>query len=182
MSERAIARRYAGALFDVAQKAGMADRAGEELSAIGQLVAGHAELRKVLETPAIPPSVKKDIITRTLAAAGGVSAEVMRLMAMLAERDRLALLRDIEAAYVDRLLEARKIVPAEVVTAVPLTDVTRSALESALGSATGSQVMLSERVDPGIMGGVVARVGSLVFDSSVARHLERLKQRLTAQA
>jgi F-type H+-transporting ATPase subunit delta len=97
---------------------------------------------------------------------------------MLAERDRLGLLSQLQAVYAERLLEDKKIVPAEVVTASPLSAENRAALGKALGSATGSEVRLTERVDPDIVGGVIARVGSLVFDGSVTRQLERLRQKL----
>ena len=177
-----MARRYAAALFDVALKTGHADRAGDELIAIARIVGGHAELRTLLATPAVPAATKKDIMTAVIETGGGVSAEVLRLVAMLAERDRLGVLPELQRAYADRLLEYRKVVPAEVVTASPLTDGSRAALTAALGAATGSQVTLNERVDPAIVGGIIARVGSMVFDGSVTRQLERIRQNLEAEA
>ena len=178
MSDRSVARRYAAALFEVARKAGHTDRAGEELLALVGIIEGHDELRRVLESPAIPAPVKKEIISSLLKASGGVSEEISRLVLMLAERDRLGVLNQIQTVYAARLLEEKKIVPAEVVTASPLSDENRAALTRALGSATGSEVRLTERVDPAIVGGVIARVGSLVFDGSVTRQLERLRQKL----
>ena len=178
MSDRSAARRYAAALFDVARKAGHTDRAGEELQALVGTVEGHADLRRALETPAVPAQVKKEIISSVLKAAGGYSDEVSRLVLILADRDRLSLLAQVQAVYAERLLEEKKIVPAEVVTASPLSDENRAALTRALGAATGREVRLTERVDPAIVGGVIARVGSLVFDGSVTRQLERLRQKL----
>jgi len=148
VSERSVARRYAAALFDVARKAGQSDRAGEELQALMRTVEGHDELRRVLDTPAVPAHVKKEIISSILKTSSEYPPDV------------------------------KKIVPAEVVTASPLSDENRAALTRALGTATGSEVRLTERVDPAIVGGVIARVGSLVFDGSVTRQLERLRQKL----
>ena len=182
MSDRSVARRYAAALFDVARKAGTTDRAGEELQALVRTVEGHDELRRVLETPAIPAHVKKEIVSSILKTSGGYSDEVSRLAVMLADRDRLGLLSQVQAVYAERLLEDKKIVPAEVVTASPLSDENRAALTRALGTATGREVQLTERVDPAIVGGVIARVGSLVFDGSVTRQLERLKQKLATNS
>jgi F-type H+-transporting ATPase subunit delta len=65
---------------------------------------------------------------------------------------------------------------------VPLVGGSRAALAAALGRATGSAVTITERVDPGILGGVVARVGSLVFDGSVTHQLEKMRQKLLAEA
>ena len=78
---------------------------------------------------------------------------------MLADRDRLAGLPELAATFAERLLDAQHIVSADVVTAAPLTDASRAALSAALGRATGKSVTITERVDPAIVGGVVARVG-----------------------
>lgn len=181
MSDRSVARRYAAALFDVVKAAGSTDQSGRDLSAFAGMVAGHVQLRQVLETPAIPAARKKAIID-ALAAAAHVGPEVRRTLLMLAERDRLSILDALVAAYSQRLLEERRILPAEVVTAAPLSDNARAALTDALGKATGSTVTLTERVDPAVIGGIVTRVGSTVFDGSVSRQLERLRQKLVAEA
>ncbi len=178
MSDRSIARRYAAALFDVATKSGQADRAGDDLGAITRVVAGHADLSRVLASPSVPAHVKKQIMAEVMKASGTVTPEVTRLVLMLADRDRLGAIGALQEAYAERLLEEKKIVPAEIVTAVPLSDASRAALKKALGAATGRDVTMSERVDPAIVGGVIARVGSLVFDGSVVRQLARLRQKL----
>jgi len=182
MSTRSTARRYASSLFDVARKSGKEDLVGTQLAELSQLIAGHADLRATLESPAIPISVKKNLVTALLKAATGLSDEVSRTLQLLADRDRLAMLPDLVTAYNDRLMTERNVVPAEVVTAVPLSADHRTALTTALGKAAGGQITLTERVDPGIVGGVVAKVGSVVFDGSVVRQLERLREKLTAQA
>jgi F-type H+-transporting ATPase subunit delta len=178
VSDRSIARRYAAALFDVVQKAGQADRAGDELKSIAQLIEGHSELSRVLAAPSVPPHIKKQILSEVLKAAGSTSPEVTRLVLMLADRARLSALAELQSAYAERLLTEKKIVPAQVVTAAPLSDASRAALKKALGAATGQDVTMTERVDPSIVGGVVARVGSVVFDGSVASQLDKLRQKL----
>ena len=99
MSARTIARRYAAALFDVSHKAGSDERAGRDLSAIAALLTDHDELRRVVETPTIPLQIKKAILTAVLGAAGDVSPEVERMLALLADRDRLALIPDVAQAF-----------------------------------------------------------------------------------
>jgi F-type H+-transporting ATPase subunit delta len=173
-----VARRYAAALFDVAEKSGATDRALADVRALRDLVEGHEELRKVFASPAIPASRKKAVLDAIVARAGLASVEVVRLAELLAGRDRLALVGAVASAFEARVNEARKIVPAEVVTAEPLDATSRTAIASALGRATGNEVRLTERVDPSLVGGLVARVGSLVFDGSITRQMERLRQRL----
>ena len=103
---------------------------------------------------------------------------VGKLLVLLAERDRVAILPDLVNAYHARLLEHRKIVRAEVVTAVPLGPEQAQGIERSLAGAVGRTVSLTTRVDPALIGGVVARVGGTVYDASITRQLERLKERL----
>jgi F-type H+-transporting ATPase subunit delta len=180
MSSRTLARRYASALFDVTNRQGSAAEADRDLQAIRQLVADHEELGRVFENPAIPAQKKRAIVEALLEKSAGVNDQVRRLLLMLAERDRLGLLADVAAAFDERLMEARRVVAAEVVTAEPLPDAQRTALAAALGKAAESTVTINEKVDPSIVGGIVARVGSVIFDGSITRQLERMRQRLLA--
>lgn len=181
MTSQSVSRRYAKALFDVAARAGTLDRVERDLAAFRALVTSHAELSRTLENATIPLQKKRAIVDALIEAAGDMSDEVKRLLRLLADRDRLPSLGPLADAFEALLREARKIVPAEIVTASPLGDARRSALAHALGKAMGGEVTLSERVDPEIIGGVVAKVGSLVFDGSVTRQIARMKQRLAEQ-
>jgi F-type H+-transporting ATPase subunit delta len=178
VSARSVARRYATALLDVTRQSGSQDRAGKDLAELTRTIAGHPELSRVLESPGIPPGVKRTIVAALLDKAGGLSPEVRRLVTMLADRDRVALLGDVAAAFEERLREEKKEVRAEIVTAVPLKAGSRAALGDALSRATGRRVTIAERVDPAIVGGVIARVGGTVYDGSVTRQLERMRDRL----
>jgi F-type H+-transporting ATPase subunit delta len=183
MSSRAAAARYARALFDVARanasqgRSGDPAQVGADLYAFVSLVGGNDELRRTLINPALPPAVKTNIVAALLERQP-LCEPVSRLLHMLAERDRLALLPDIAEIYQERLLDYQQVVRAEVTTAVPLSADKEDALRASLAQATGRQVRLQTSVDPAILGGVVARVGSRVFDGSVARHLERVKAQL----
>ena len=179
MTAQAVARRYAAALFDVTRRARSEDRAAHDLSELARLIGEHAELGRVVASPAVPAAAKSAVLLGIMDAAGMTSAEVRRLIALLADRGRLAVIPDLSAAFADRLMEADRVVRADVVTAVPLTEASRAALADALGRASGKTVTMAERVDPAIIGGVVARMDTFVYDGSVARQLERIKERLT---
>jgi len=88
------------------------------------------------------------------------------------------LLPEIAAAYELRLMDHAKVVRAEIVTAVGLPGDRVAALQQGLANATGRQVQLEGRVDPSIIGGAIARVGSTVYDGSVARQLEMMRETL----
>ncbi len=177
MTLQSIARRYAGALFVVTMKNGSLDAAFAGLSAFAALVSGSAELSKVLSSPAVPAS-KKRALAETLAAQLGVSPEVSRLLGVMGDRDRLGLVAAVASAFEARVMQERQILQADVTTAVPLTSERAAALAAALGRATGGTVKIDAHVDPSIVGGVVARVGSTVFDGSVTRQLEIMKTQL----
>jgi F-type H+-transporting ATPase subunit delta len=141
------------------------------------VVSSHPDLHRVLLSPGIPSAAKVNIVSDLLDLRPP-AMPVGRLLVMLAERDRLALLPDVGAVYHERLLEHQQVVKAEVTTAIPLAEDKADALRRSLSHATGKQVLLQARVDPAILGGVVARVGSVVFDGSVARHLARVRAQL----
>ena len=111
-----------------------------------------------------------------------MSTVVRKLLLLLAERDRLGLLPDVTAAYQYRLMEHAKVVRAEIVTAIGLPADRVAALQQGLAQATGRQVQLESRVDPTIIGGAIARVGSTVYDGSVMRQLEKMKEALIGEA
>jgi F-type H+-transporting ATPase subunit delta len=182
MTNRAAATRYARALFDVALKEADVQQAGRDLDSFAQLVASHPQLERVLTNPAIPASRKQALVDALLRTAGTVSSPVAKLLKLLAERDRLVLAPDVAVAYRTRLMEHAKVVRAEVITAVGLPADRVAALQQGLASATGREVQLENRVDPSIIGGAITRIGSTVYDGSVTRQLEKMKETLTQAA
>ena len=173
----ASAVRYARALFDVALKESDPSRVEQELSSIVTLVAGHAELRNALESPGVPPLAKKSVV-EALVSRGQFTPPVGKLLVMLAERDRLTLLEPVLEAFRARLREQQRVLEAEVTTAIPLEPEQQAALRQRLGAATTRQVTLTTKVDPSLIGGVVARIGTTVYDGSLATQLAKLKGRL----
>ena len=181
MSVRSAARRYAAVLFEVVQKSGDLAKVDAELNAFVALLDGNSELQAVLADPAIAAPAKHAVLEQILNTATGLSGEVRRLLLMLADRNRLAIVRDVASAYGARLMAHRNIVLAQITTATPLPDSKRESLTKALSAAASADVRLQEMVDPAIMGGIVARVGSVVYDASLTRQLEKMRQQLLAQ-
>jgi F-type H+-transporting ATPase subunit delta len=176
MTNRAVATPFARALFDVARHSDPV-RIGQELKGFVSLVEAHPDLLKVLINAAIPPAAKANVL-RELFTLQPISDPLARLLILLAERDQLIILPEIATLYDERLLDHLQVVRAEVTTAEPLSSEHQQALERGLSQATGRRVQLTTRVDPAILGGLVARIGSRVFDGSVARHLARVRERL----
>jgi F-type H+-transporting ATPase subunit delta len=182
MTSRAAATRYARALFDVARHENV-DTAGlqQDLASFATLFRTHDDLLRTLSHPAIPASKKRSVIEQLLSRVA-VAPVIAKLLRLLADRDRLVLVPEIAAAFETRVMDLQRVVRAEVVTATELPPDRLAALREGLGRATGRDVQLQARVDASIIGGAVARIGSTVYDGSVTRQLEKLKQSLVEAA
>lgn len=176
MTNRAAAAPFARALFEVARHSDPV-RIGQELNGFVSLVEAHPDLLNVLINGAIPVSAKANVL-REVFALQPIADPLARVLLLLAERDQLIILPEITGLYQERLLDFQGVVRAEVTTAEPLAPERQQALEQGLAQATGRRVQMSTRVDPAILGGLVTRIGSRVFDGSIARHLDRIKQSL----
>jgi F-type H+-transporting ATPase subunit delta len=182
MTSRGLATRYARALFDVASKESDIQRVGGEIASFAALVGSNEMLSRTFANPAIPVQRKRAVVEQLIPRVGQLTPLISNLLLMLAERDRLSLLPEIAAAYEVRLMDHAQVVRAQVVTAVALPSERAGALQQGLVRATGRQVQLETRVDPSIIGGAIARIGSMVYDGSVTTQLQKVKERLTAAA
>jgi len=179
-SVRALARRYARALFDAAAhqapETPLALR--DELRAFALLLSGHAELRHALLHPGLGAEPRRRVLA-ALADRAGASVLLRRLVELLATRDRLALLPDVAEAYADIANAASGVVSAEAVSAVALPEAQARALAAAVGGPAGP-AELRRRVDPELIGGLLVRVGGKTYDGTVRTHLATLRRRLAA--
>ena len=178
MTHRTAAGRYARALFDIAQKEHQdLDTIERELAEFIDLLKQHPTFEEILMNPAIPAPRKRAAVAAVIGQAR-LSPALAKLLVLLAERDRMILMADLAAAFRERVLAFRKIVRAEVVTAEPLSDDRAQAFERGLAQASGRNVQMTVRVDPALIGGAIARIGSTVYDASVAMQLQKIRQRL----
>jgi F-type H+-transporting ATPase subunit delta len=175
MTDPRIAR-HARALLDAADAAGHADAVAAELPAVAAAVTA-PDAARVLLNPVAPLPVKV-AAAQAIGARAGLTPTTAKLLVILAEHDALGTLPALADAYRARLLVRRNIVPAEVTTAAPLPTDGADALARRLSDVTGRQVQLSAKVDPSIIGGVVARVGGTIYDGSITTQLARMRQAL----
>ena len=177
MKSRHAARSYAKALFELAKERQQTDAAARELASVTDVVGGDPELRQFLARPGVSATAKRavaDEIARRL----GVSKLVHDFVNLVADHGRGEQLPDIADAYRDLADADAGRVRARVRSAVGLTDEERTTLASRLGVALGKTVVVEDRVDPDLLGGLVAEVGSLVADGSLDGQLARIKDRL----
>ena len=177
MTARTSAARYARALLDVALVEANPQVVEQQLAAVVDLFRGHADLWKVMTNPAVPVTRKQAIVAALLPRLE-LSPVLNKLLSMMTGRDRIALLPNLLEAYRSRLMDYQKVVRAQVTSAVPLPQDRVQKLEASLGTLTGRRVLMTTATDPGLMGGIVTRIGSTVYDGSVKRQLEKMRERI----
>ncbi len=176
-SDGAVATRYARALFELATEKKLSDGLGAELEALADVYAGSPELRQTLENPVFRLSERRAVLEKLLPRLAP-SGQLRGFALLLLERGRIGTLPAIARAY--RLMgdEAAGRVRAVVTSARPLDPATQAAVQRALEKRVGKKVLISATVDPSLIGGIVARVGDLVFDGSLRSRLDTLRARV----
>ena len=174
----ATAKRYAKALFSLAEEQGRTEPVGQELGVVVEAFEANPGLGESLSWPWRVAPARRQLVA-AVAAELAVSALVRDFVALLAMRGRTDHLREVLAAYAALVDAALGRARARVRTAVPLTPADRAALAAGLGRALGDgAVVLDERVDQSLLGGFVAQVGSMVLDGSLDGQLARIRERL----
>lgn len=168
-----IARRYARAIFGLAEGAKAHTRLLEEVQSLESEITGNIDLTRVLLTP-IHPRVERKAVIHDLADRLGLSVEIRASAEILVEENRLQLLPALAAAL-QALVDAEAgRVGARVVSAHPLDAAAQQQIRSALSRRVNQDVAIEFAVDPELIGGVVARIGDLLIDGSIRTQLEQL--------
>lgn len=170
-----LSRRYARALL--AATHGDHEKVGDELRALAEVMKESEELAHTLANPAIPQSSRRKVMEGLMKKLG-VSETTRVFVRLLVERDRLAALPDISRELDVMLDDKAGRVAAEVVSAFPLSKAQLKELTERLETLSGRKVELTTREDPELLGGVVAKVGDVVYDGSLRRQLERLREEI----
>ena len=173
-----IARRYARALLDVATEAGRADAVSEQLTSFSSAVGQNRELADVLFNPAYSREQRARVVESLLKALGPVEPVLANSMRLLVDRNRLGYLPDIARLYRDMVDAQAGRLRGHVTSAIPLPADTLQSLAGTLKQLTQRNVVLEPRVDPSVLGGVAAQVGSTLYDGTLRTQLEQLRREL----
>jgi F-type H+-transporting ATPase subunit delta len=176
----AIGTRYAKALVEVVLGPGYQvdpNKALEELRRVESLIAASTALHNALLSPAVPPSRKRAVVGRLIEPMG-VSKAVRNFLFVVIDHRRIHELKAIVDAFDELLDERLGVVRAGVSSASALSDRQKSSLETQISRLSGKKAKLTFSIDPTLIGGVLARVGSMLYDGSVRGQLERLRVKL----
>jgi F-type H+-transporting ATPase subunit delta len=173
---RSVARRYLEASMEAAERAGVRDELGRQLTMLQAALEISPDVRRLLGHPSMD-------LERKLAAAGDVLGEqpvepLRKLIAVLIDNDRLEVLEVADEVYQQLVDEAEGLLRAFVVTPAPLEDDQSQRLAQALSGWLKQDVVIDAEVDPDLIGGIVVRVGDRVLDASLRGRLERIRERM----
>jgi F-type H+-transporting ATPase subunit delta len=169
-----IAQRYASAVFDLAREDGSLPSVESDIAALDAALGDSADLRALIASP-IYSRDEQGAAIAAVAGRMGLSTTMRNVLGLMAQKRRLFTLPHLLAALRARLAEARGEVEAEVVSAQPLSPEQEARLRDTLSASQGKRVTLRARVDQGLVGGLVVKLGSKMIDTSIRSRLGRLQ-------
>lgn len=178
MIGKVVARRYATALFKVGLEDGLVEKYNEEVKAFADLLKSSKELKICLTNPLFEKQLRQQILNTVLEKMA-ISDVIKRFLTLLAEKGRIIYLDDILEFYNILLDDYKGIARADVLSATALSKDAIEEIKARLKEITGKkEVVLNIKEDPSLIGGIVAKIGDVVYDGSIRTQLNVLKERL----
>lgn len=177
MIDTTLAKRYAKALVEIGEEKKTLDKFLQDLADLAQLMETSKDFREVLMNPVFPREEKKkvaDLILKKL----GTDRMVTNFVHLLIDRKRIDQLPGIFTAFGDEVDEIRGITRGEVTSSKALGRDQVDQVTAVLSRISGKQVRLTTKVDPSLIGGLVAKVGDTVLDGTIRTQLNQLKESL----
>ena len=175
MAGESVARRYARAAFELALENGQPPESWlADLETIASVV-GDPEANQVLTSPKLSFEQKRTLVDRAIS---GLDPLRRNFVYLLIDRNRIDLIDAVRREFRALVLEHQGIAEATVTTAVPISEAEAARIGEQLGRLVGKKVVVERRVDPSIIGGLVARVGDTLINGSVAARLAALREQL----
>jgi len=177
MKDRKVAARYARALLAALPTDHEAEQVDEFLGALGKAMEDSGDFRALMLDPAVPSGVRLEVLV-ALADQNGGSEHLKNFLQTIVKNNRTGSIASIATVFHEEREAAAGIVPAEITTAVPLTEQMETRVRTALERATGKKVRLTSTIDPALLGGAVTRLGSTVLDGSLRSQLQQLRNKM----
>jgi F-type H+-transporting ATPase subunit delta len=177
VSSQTVARRYASALADVIIERKEESEVQEELANWERMILSNPPLLEAFTNPTVPYEQKAKVLNELIARTK-VRPTTANFLRILLKNQRLAEIAHVNAKLAQVLDERSGVVSAHVTSARPVGDAIKVALEGKLGAITGKRIRLSFQTDETLLGGIVTRIGSTIYDGSVRTQLKRLGEEL----
>jgi len=176
VEQLSLVHRYARALFELSRARDVTFAVGKNLEKLIRLLKRYPEVMNVLTNPEIPKEFKVSLLVRAVAVE--LNPATVRMIELLVQRGDAELLPGIQRSYAELRKQAAGILEVEVESAWPLGEESQDEVRLALCQATGRRVVLTEKVNPGLLGGLRVRVADRVYDGSLASRVADLHDRL----
>lgn len=178
MSQSEISKRYARAIYTALKQAGTQEKGLSELRVVAQVFEKDPEISNYFTNPLISIAQKSEVIRKSFSDKG-LSSEVLGLITLMAEKNRLAHLSDVVKSY-ELISDAEKGITTGIVRAAkPLLPADQKELEAKINQVLKKKIVLTFKEDPSLLGGVIAEVDGWTFDDSIETHLKKLSEVLT---
>ncbi|WP_225411558.1 ATP synthase F1 subunit delta [Stigmatella hybrida] len=176
-----IARRYARALLDVTAESQRTDAVATQLDSLVKAFEKSPELSDVLLNPAYSRAQRAQVVESLIQLAGNLDPILANTLRLLVERNRLIYLPDVARVFREMADARAGRVRGQVTSAAPLAPDTLEQLRKNLQQLTQRDVILEQKVDPSLLGGAAAQVGSVLYDGSLRTQLEQMRRQLKQQ-
>ncbi|CAN2039352.1 ATP synthase subunit delta [Candidatus Magnetomoraceae bacterium gMMP-15] len=177
MKNLSIARRYAKALLILGKENGQAEIYGEELNDFAQLLADNKNLERTLINPLHSATGRRNVLTAVLKESQ-LSKEINSFLNLLFDKGRMGFLSSINDFYQKLADELKGVARASLISATELSSEAVEKIQTALSKMTGKEVVLEVEHDPGLIGGIITRIGDLILDGSIKTQLFNMKESL----
>ena len=176
MEKVTASRQYAKALFDSCQEQHIVETVEADLKTMNDELKTHTEIHSLLIHPEIPIEEKRNVLKQLVPE--GLSSETVAFLDLLLEHRLLDLLPEINKIFARMRLEAFGILKAMVETTYSLTSASKEQLITALTFATGREIILEEKLNSNLIGGVRISVGDRILDASIIGRLNQMKEKI----
>ncbi|MFH1152507.1 MAG: ATP synthase F1 subunit delta [Pseudomonadota bacterium] len=177
MKNLAVSRRYATALMLIGEENGMANQYREELDQIVELFDTSVELEKAIINPLFDKTDRKKVLAAVLDKSG-FSPIIQSFLLLLFTKGRIGFIREICEIYQSLADELKGVVHATLISATELSSDAVEKIRAGLAKRVGKEIVLDVEQDPGLIGGVVTKIGDLVLDGSVRTQLFNMRESL----
>jgi len=175
MMDGAISKRYAQALFELAEERQETKKVEAELLVIRETMTANPDLVSIIYHQLIAPEEKKKLIEQLFTS---LTKTTLHFLYLLIDRRREKFLEDIIGVFHEMCLEMEGVLTAEVKTAAALSPENREALKAKFATLTGKKVELQEEIDASLIGGLVVTIGDKVYNGSLSARLDALQRSL----
>lgn len=177
MKSSTLAKRYAKALFGLAKDNRTEDRVLNDLRALSESFDQDPTIQTFFFSPIVSGSKKGEALETALKAKG-VSSEVHQFVILLAKKNRLQIFKESVDAFQDEIDASNNVCRGSVRSTTALSPAERTQIEQTVEKVLKKKVIMTYKVDPSVIGGLVAKVGSFTFDDSLSTHLKRMTEEL----